>query len=84
VKLDLPVSFREECERCAQDLHVCWTCFFYDRTAANGCRESSADPVQVKDRRNLCDYWRAGDGLASATSVDDAKKKLLALFDKKR
>ena len=75
------LPFREDCERCSADLHVCLTCRFYDRFAADECRETSADPVARKDRRNLCEYWRAqSTGPEGQTPVDDAKAKLAALF----
>jgi hypothetical protein len=74
------VSFRAECEACAADLHVCLGCRFYDRSVENQCREDAADPVGVKDRRNLCEYWKP----RSVVAVDDeaaaAKAKLAALF----
>jgi hypothetical protein len=78
---DENLSFREECERCAADLHVCLTCRFYDRYVENQCRETEADPVQQKDRRNLCEYWKpvaADDGVVDEAAA--AKAKLNALF----
>ena len=52
------IPFRAECEKCAADLHVCIACTFYDRYVENECREPTADPVGVKDRRNLCEYFK--------------------------
>jgi hypothetical protein len=74
------VPFRAECEACAAELHACAGCRFYDRYVENQCREDAADPVAVKDRRNLCEYWKP----KAAGAVDDeaarAKAKLAALF----
>jgi hypothetical protein len=74
------VPFRAECEACAADLHACLGCRFYDRYVENQCREDAADPVAVKDRRNLCEYWKP----KASGAVDDeaaaAKAKLAALF----
>jgi hypothetical protein len=75
------LSFREECERCAADLHVCVLCSFYDSHADNQCRETTADPVPAKERRNLCEYWRpASEPGSPTTTADDAKAQLDALF----
>lgn len=78
---DGDLSFREECDSCSHDLHVCITCRFFDRYVENQCRENTAEPVAQKDRRNLCEYWRPlsekkDDHLASET----ARSKLDALF----
>ncbi len=75
------VPFRAECEACAADLHVCVTCKFHDRSVENECREDQAEFVSVKDRRNLCEYWKArvvDDGAADPAA--EAKRKLAALF----
>ena len=85
---DTLLPFREECDKCAADLHVCLTCRFYDKYADNECRDVSADPVNIKDRRNLCEYWKPVDGDAAGGAdpndeVADAKAKLEALFAKK-
>jgi hypothetical protein len=77
---DGSLSFREECGACAADLHVCVTCRFHDRYVENECRETEADYVAQKDRRNLCEYWKpraAGGGMDEAAA---AKAKLNALF----
>jgi hypothetical protein len=78
--IDGKVPFRCECERCSADLHVCLTCRFYDRYAENQCRETIADPVSNKDKRNLCDLHRIGATEDNAGAVDAAKAKLAALF----
>jgi len=76
------VPFRAECEACSADLHACVGCRFYDRFVEKECREDSADPVERKDRRNLCEYWKPKP-LGDAPVVDEAaaaKAKLAALF----
>ena len=77
---DGQVSFRAECEACAADLHVCITCRFYDRYVESACREPTADPVQVKDRRNLCEYYKPRTQHAGDDDAQAAKAKLRALF----
>lgn len=75
------VPFRAECDQCSADVHVCFSCRRYDRYVENECREDQADPVAVKDRRNLCEYWKP---LAIGGDADDettrAKAKLAAAF----
>ena len=51
------MSFREECPHCKADLHVCFNCRFYDESAYNECRESSAEKVEDKERNNYCEYF---------------------------
>jgi len=81
------VGFRDACEGCGADLHVCLNCGFHDPGAHNQCRESQADPVAEKDRANRCEWFRAT-GPAGARGVDrkqdDARAKLDALFGKKK
>ena len=75
------VPFRADCEGCSADLHVCLSCRFHDRYVDNECREDAADPVSVKDRRNLCEYFKpklAGDTTDDAAAA--AKAKLHAMF----
>ena len=82
VETDGKISFREECDTCAADLHICLTCNFHDPYADNECREAIADPIAKKDRRNLCEYWKPiflGDKEDKSES-DAAKAKLAALF----
>lgn len=78
------LSFREECSRCAADLHVCLTCRFYDRYVENECRETEAEYVKAKDRRNLCEYWKPRENAEEGMSeADAARAKLAALFGDK-
>jgi hypothetical protein len=78
------VGFRDTCEKCDSDLHVCLNCTHYDSSAYNQCRESNAEWVSERERANRCDYFvygdrsrdSAGDERARAsTSLDDLFKK---------
>ena len=69
------LGFREECLKCRNDLHVCKNCEFYDRTAYNECRESSADVIREKDRANLCEYFSPRQ---TESSAGDEKAKIKA------
>jgi len=75
------VPFRDECETCAADLHVCVACKFYDRYASDECREVSAEPVATKDRSNLCEFFKPK-AIAGDDVDDKPKDPLAALFGK--
>src|SRR5690606_4399099 len=81
LSFDGSLSFREECERCGADLHVCLSCRFHDRYVENECRETEADYVSQKDRRNLCEYFKPKEQAEGAVNeADAARAKLAALF----
>ncbi len=78
------VGFREECEGCGADLHVCLNCDFHDPGAHNECRESQADPVAEKARANRCEWFRpSSPGRPTTAPKPDPKSALDALFKKK-
>ncbi len=68
-----PVSRREECPQCRNDVRVCKNCRFYDPKVYNECRETSAEVIREKERSNICDYFQP----RTAGGVDP-KKDLLA------
>lgn len=78
------IGFREACESCDRDLHVCLNCRFHDPSAYNECRESNAERVGDRDRANRCDYFSAGDrgGPGVADEQGAARSPLDALFKK--
>jgi hypothetical protein len=78
--------FRNDtCPQCGTDVRCCLNCADYDESAPNQCRESEAELVSVKDRRNFCDYFKLREGPASSTAAkkaEESRKKLDALFKK--
>jgi hypothetical protein len=78
-----PFGRRDECPKCARDIHCCLNCRFHDPHAPNECREPQAEQVSERDRANFCDYFSpkadAGPGQDTAS---EAKRKLEALFKK--
>lgn len=81
--LSLPLSRMEECPQCANYLHCCRMCEFFDPHVARQCREDDAEEVKEKERANFCDYFKPSadrfDGkLVAAEST--AKAELDALF----
>lgn len=79
------VGFREVCDGCGADLHICLNCAFHDTGAHNQCRESQADPVVEKDRANRCEWFRVSARPGGAKRPqEDSRAKLDALFSKKK
>ena len=74
----------DRCPKCGRDTRACKGCVHYDRSAYNECRESQADRVVDKEKRNHCDFFRAKDpsGTGGKTK-DDLKSAADALFKKK-
>ena len=79
------VGFRDECEHCSADLHVCRNCAHHDPAAYNECRESSAERVDDRERANRCEWFRPGtaDARARGEEHDPARSALDALFKKR-
>lgn len=74
-------GFRDECEACRADLHVCRNCAFWDPSAYNECRESSAERVSDRDRANRCEYFKGErEGMRAGTEATDALSALEDLF----
>lgn len=78
------IGRRDTCPLCGGDLHICYHCQFYDKSAYNECREPQAERVLEKEKSNFCDYFSPSTTALSGGSDDanDAKKKLEALFKK--
>lgn len=78
------VGFRDTCDACHADLHVCMNCAFYDAGAYNECREPQAERVLDKERTNRCDYFAPANASRGAVASDKAKQRaaLDALFKK--
>lgn len=79
------VGFRDDCERCGSDLHVCRNCELFDPGAYNQCREPQAERVGDRERANRCEWFRLGasEGRAGARLEQTARQALDALFRKK-
>jgi len=74
-----PISRTEECPSCRNDVKVCYNCKFYDSQSYNECRESMAERVTDKDRRNFCDYFSLNSGLKN--EIADKKAEALSALD---
>jgi hypothetical protein len=78
------VGFRDSCDACGADLHICHNCEFHDPSAYNECRESSAERVGDPERANRCDWFQPGEseGGAGTSGRADALSALDGLFKK--
>lgn len=85
VTLDEPIPRDSECASCRTDLRCCRNCRHYDPRVHNQCRETEAEMVEVKTRRNFCEYFSftrapfAGKGSDAAREAK-AREKLEGLF----
>src|SRR5215216_5915355 len=85
VPLDEPIPRDSECEGCRRDLRCCMNCRHYDPRMNNSCRETEADVVEDKARRNFCEFFlfdRAAyqPGASGNVREAEARAKLAAMF----
>ncbi len=77
------VGFRDACESCSADLHVCKNCRHHDTAAYNECREPNAERVSDRERANRCAYFSPGSGTGAADGTQDSARAALdAVFKK--
>jgi hypothetical protein len=75
------IGFRDACDRCRADLHICLNCTHYDPSAYNACRESSAERILDPDRANRCEYFRPSErGAVGSEERGEAMSDLEKLF----
>lgn len=85
VAVDEPLSREATCESCGNDLRCCRNCRHYDTSRNNDCRETMADPVVEKTRRNFCEYFsfnREGPTAPGRSRQSEARAQLEQLFRK--
>ncbi len=83
VTIDEPIPRDAECASCGRDLRCCRNCRHYDTSRNNSCRETEAELVEDKARRNFCEFFyfsRAPFAGPAGKSPADARAKLEALF----
>jgi hypothetical protein len=85
VTLSEPIPRESSCESCRHDYHSCRQCRHYDPTRHNACRETEAELVEDKERRNFCEFfsfnpaqYRAA--AQGASREEQARAKLEGLF----
>jgi hypothetical protein len=85
VEVHEPLARDAECPACRRDLRCCLNCRHYDTRYHNSCRETQAEPVEDKDRRNFCEFFAFSreprrPAAATGTKQPDARARLDALF----
>jgi hypothetical protein len=84
---DDPVPRDATCAKCGADLRCCKNCRHWDARYNNECRETEAELVVEKTRRNFCEYfsWTSAPfaGAPAKDRTAEARAKLEALFKKK-
>jgi len=84
VTIAAPIPRESECESCRHDLRCCRNCRHYDPRYNNSCRETEADPVEDKARRNFCEYFEFNPAPFAAAAegkrADAARARLDQLF----
>ena len=85
LQFDDRVFRNDTCPNCGSDVYCCLNCSDFDETFSNHCRESQAERVSVKDRRNFCEYFRLSETKKSSQAKDkaaEARRKLEEMFRK--
>lgn len=85
VTLAEPIPRESSCESCRRDYHACRQCRHYDPTRNNSCRETEAELVEDKGRRNFCEFFAFNPAPFTPGSRDagreaQARAKLEGLF----
>jgi hypothetical protein len=85
VPFDEPIPRDSECEGCKRDLRCCMNCRHYDVSRNNSCRETEAELVEDKARRNFCEFFTFNrrsfvSGPGEKAREDAARAKLEGLF----
>lgn len=82
---DEPIPRDAACSKCGRDLRCCRNCRHFDERFHNQCKETEAELVVDKTRRNFCEYFYysrelfAG-GAPTRDRAAEARAKLEALF----
>ncbi len=82
-----PIPREAACARCGADLRACANCRHWDPRYHNECRETEADPVSDRRRRNFCEFFEYSRAPFAGAAAQDraaaARAKLDALFRRK-
>ena len=80
INVILPMSRREECNKCKADQHVCNMCLYY---VSGRCEEERAEHISNTELANFCDYFKPSNTAFKTVDKqksDKAKAQLGELF----
>lgn len=80
INVILPMSRREECEKCQADQHVCNMCWYYVK---GRCEEERAEHISNPKHANFCDYFKPSNKAFKMIDIkksEKAKAQLAELF----
>ena len=72
------ISFREICNYCGFDLHICKNCKYYQIGKPNDCLIPNIDPVLDKEKNNYCEEFSPIQ--SGSDIVKPSKNKFNSLF----
>lgn len=79
------IFFRDLCNECGRELHICRHCRFYKPGAYRDCAETIAEEVKDKERMNFCEYFqplaKLGCDELLSNKPDSSKKDFDKLFN---
>mgnify|MGYP000890538144 CR=1 FL=1 len=75
------IGFRDLCETCGRELHVCKHCRFYKPGVYRDCSETVPEAVKDKDRMNFCEYFKADPSTVKGSHALDSSKAARKSFD---
>ncbi len=79
-KLDLPnkkIGFRQTCQVCFADLHVCKNCKHYCIGKPNDCNVPNTEFVSDKEKNNFCEDFEINQKVDTQNKTkEDISKKL--------
>lgn len=76
------ITRNEECHACHNDLHCCKMCEFYDPKHYNECKETQAERMTDKEKKNFCDYFKVAANIGENKAVQSAMDLANSLFKK--
>jgi hypothetical protein len=80
INVILPMSRREECDKCKADQHVCNMCLYFVK---GRCEEERAEYISNTEKANFCDYFKPNNKIFKTLDKqksDKAMAELAALF----
>jgi len=79
---DGKVHRSDTCNHCGEDLRVCKNCSHYSPSLYNECKETQAERVTEKEKRNFCEYFVIRNTTNQIDQKTMAMKALDDLFKK--